>query len=284
MFIKPLKKSMIFSVWEVEVGSKHLSKIKGGRLAEYFFPAKVVSLIISDVVGDKLDIIASGPTTPDPSTFKDAKKILSKYDLVDRAPREVIEYIEDGIKGEASETPKRLKNAHNYIIGCNKGALEAMREKAESMKLKPFIVSPEVVGDPEIEAKKIVEKIIKGKYSKYNTLILGGETTPKLPKKYGQGGRNQHFVAATLLALRKYSNKWVMSSVGTDGCDYLPSVAGAVIDSESFKLAKKNKIKIDQYIKSFDTNTMFKKLGNSLVKTGSTGTNVGDIMIYIYHK
>ncbi|MDY6959905.1 MAG: glycerate kinase, partial [Halobacteriota archaeon] len=220
-------------IHEINAVRKHLSGIKGGRLGQFFSPCKVTSLVLSDVIGNNLDIIASGPTTPDSSTFSDAYNVLEKYNLVSIAPGSVTSLLRMGLDGEIEETPKRLDNCNNYIIGDNRLALEAMSAKAEEMGHSPFIITSEQKGDPALIAKQRANEIIKNKYEGYDVILLGGETTPKLPSNPGRGGRNQHYVAASLPAMDTFEKDWALASVGTDGSDYLEDVAGAIVDNDS---------------------------------------------------
>lgn len=269
------------AIQEINAVRKHLSKIKGGRLGKFYSPAQVVSLIISDVVGNDLDTIASGPTVPDSSTFFDAYHVLKKYKLLSAAPPPIVDYLESGCAGNIEETPKKLDNCHNFIIGDNRLALEAMASKAKKHGFKPYIVTAEQTGDPTEMAKLRAEEILNWKYKDYNVILVGGETTPQLPGNHGKGGRNQHFAAVSMAALKDYSGEWVMTSVGTDGSDYLEDIAGAIVDENSLNTARSKKIEIETYLDRYDSNTLLEKIGNSLIKTGNTGTNVGDIAIYI---
>ncbi len=267
-------------IQEINIIRKHLSMIKGGQLGKFFAPAKVISLVISDVVGNDLASIASGPTVPDISTFKDAYNILTKYKLINKIPKNAKKYLIKGIKNEVEDTPKELINCHNFLIGHNQIALSAMKKKAKKLGFKPLIITAEQIGDSAKIAKKRASEIIKGKYNKYNVLLLGGETTPTLPKKHGQGGRNQHFIGVSMLAMKKIVNSWAVASINTDGADFLPNVAGAIIDNTTFQKVQTKKINIQFYLKRYDSYSLFNKIGNSLIKTGYTGTNVGDIIIY----
>jgi glycerate-2-kinase len=231
-------------------------------------------------MGDKMEVIGSGPTVPDPSTFKDAVYVLLKYKIIDKVPKRVREYILLGAKGGALETPKQLNNADNYIIGNNLSSLEKMAHRAKSLGLKPIIVSSEVRGDPNVMAYNAVRHILQDKFAGYDVLLYAGETNPSLPEKYGRGGRNQQFVAASMLALGHLKCKWAMASVSTDGIDYDLDVAGAIVDSESLEEAEVKGIKIAPYVRTYDTYNLFKKMGASHIRTGSTGTNVADIMVY----
>lgn len=266
---------------EINTVRKHLSKIKGGGLGKHFEPARVVSLIISDVIGNNMDVIASGPTSPDSSTFHDAYSVLEKYNLISKIPGTALDYLDLGRKGQVPETPKTLDNCRNYVIGDNMLALDAMAEKANDLGLKPIIVTSEQKGDTAVAARMRAEEIIGEKYSDYNVVILGGETTPTLPQDHGKGGRNQHYAAVSLHYMKDCSGEWIVASTGTDGSDYLPDVAGAIIDSQSLEMAISKGIDVSSHIERFDSNTLFTKMGSSLIITENTGTNVGDIIVYI---
>ncbi len=266
-------------IHEINTVRKHLSMIKGGRLCEHFAPATVVSLILSDVIGNNLDVIASGPTSPDSSSFADARSVLEKYNLAGACPASVNSYLERGCRGEIPDTPKNLDTCRNYIIGDNRLTLEAMAEKARESGLRPVIVTSEQKGETGLAARLRAKEIIEGTYSGYNAIILGGETTLVLPVNPGKGGRNQHYAAVSLLALKDYPGNWTLASVGTDGSDYLPDIAGAIVDNHS--LITSNSPDIQSYIERYDSYNLLKEIGHSLIVTGSTGTNVGDIIVYL---
>jgi glycerate 2-kinase len=266
---------------EINTVRKHLSRVKGGGLGEFFSPARVISLILSDVVGNDLATIASGPTTPDPSTFADAYEVLKKYDLIAKAPQSVVDFIEKGKRGGTPETPKTLNNCRNYIIGDNGLALEAMAAKAKELGFSPHIITSQQTGDTTEVARTRAREMMDNKYAGYNALLIGGETTIKLPPRVGRGGRNQHYAAASLLAMADYPKGWTIASVGTDGSDFIPDVAGAIVDRGSLEMAKDKELDIADYIKRCDSYTLLKNIGNSLIVTGDTGTNVGDVIVYL---
>ncbi len=267
------------AIHEINTVRKHLSMIKGGRLCEHFSPATVVSLILSDVIGNNLDVIASGPTSPDSSSFTDARSVLEKYNLAGACPASVNGYLERGCRGEIPDTPKNLDTCRNYIVGDNRLALEAMAVKARKSGLRPLIVTSEQKGEPGLAARQRAKEIIEGMYAGYNAIILGGETTPVLPKNPGKGGRNQHYAAVSLLEMKEYPGDWTLASVGTDGSDYLPDIAGAIVDNHSLETS--NSPDIQSYIERYDSYNLLKEIGHSLIVTGSTGTNVGDIIVYL---
>jgi len=266
---------------EINTVRKHLSQTKGGRLGSFYAPATVISLILSDVIGNDLSAIASGPTFPDRSTFSDACNVLKRYDILTKAPESVTDFLAKGSRGEVAETPKTLNNCHNYIIGDNTLALKAMANKARELGLKPYIISARQKGDAATVARLRAKEVLGGKYAGYNTLLIGGETTVKLPTHAGKGGRNQHYVAVSMLAMASYPGNWLVASVGTDGSDFLPDVAGAIVDQDSSGTAQTRGIDAKACIESFDNNTLLEKIGNSLIVTGDTGTNVGDVILYL---
>ena len=259
---------------------KHLSKTKGGGLGNFYSPATVVSLILSDVIGNNLDVIASGLTCPDSTTFSDAYEVLERYDLLSEVPEGAIDFLRKGCHGEVEETPKTLANCHNYIIGDNTLALEAMAEKASEMGFTPYIVTAEQKGDTTVMAQLRAKEILSAKYAGYDVVLIGGETTPKLPGAAGKGGRNQHYAAVSMLAMAGYAGEWVVASIGTDGSDFLPDVAGAMVDNNSLDSARARGIDVKSYLSRYDSNTLLKRIGDSLIVTGNTGTNVGDVILY----
>jgi glycerate 2-kinase len=267
---------------EINAVRKHLSRTKGGRLAQYFAPARIISLILSDVIGNNLSVIASGPTFPDSSTYQEAFTILKKYYLLDKVPKDVISILESGCRGEIAETPKSLNNATYYIIGDNRMALEAMAEKARQLGFAPLTVTSEQTGETTDVARQRAREIFGGNYKGYDALLIGGETTPELPIKAGRGGRNQHYAAVTLEQFMHYSRDWLSASIGTDGSDFIPEVAGAIVDRQTLRTIESKKVDLKNYLDRYDSYTLLDYIGNSLVITGNTHTNVGDIILYLF--
>jgi glycerate 2-kinase len=266
---------------EINTVRKHLSQVKGGKLGQFFSPARVVSIIISDVIGNDLSVIASGPTCDDFSAFDDAYKVISRHQLKNKIPPNVFSYIQKGRKAQIPNTLIDSNNCHNYIIGDNSIALRAMVRKAKRMGLNPNIITTEMHGETTAVSMTIAKNILNSKYKGSDVILLGGETTPKLPPDAGKGGRNQHYAAVSLLAMRKCIGEWAVASIGTDGSDYLPDVAGAIVDKHSLWIADDKNVNIRDYIDRYDSYNLFENIGNSLVITGDTGTNVGDIIVYI---
>ena len=149
------------------------------------------------------------------------------------------------------------------------------------MRLAPCIVTGQQQGDVNAVAVARAEELLNMKYAEYNAILIGGETTMTLPSSSGRGGRNQHYAAVSMLAMEKYQSEWVVASVGTDGSDFLPDVAGAMVDQNSLDIARNKGIDVKSYIETCDSNTLLDQIGNSLIITGDTGTNVGDVIIYL---
>jgi glycerate-2-kinase len=206
-------------------------------------------------------------------------EVLRTYDLVARMPRAVVEYLETGAEGAHEDTPKTLGNCHNFIIGDNMLALEAMKKRAEDLGLRPYIVTAEQKGEPAEVAKTRACEILTGRYAGFDVLLSGGETTPTLPPNHGKGGRNQHYAAVSMLALKDYPRRWVVASVGTDGSDFLPDVAGAIVDETTLqRLAGAD---AQAYVDRYDAYGLLSRTGDSLIRTGNTGTNVGDVIVHV---
>jgi glycerate 2-kinase len=269
------------SISEINCIRKHLSRTKGGQLGRYFAPATVLSIILSDVIGNDLSVIASGPTYPDPSTFSDALRVLRKYGLADSAPGGVMSYLNRGSTGDNPETPVALDNCRNFIIGDLRVALTAMTDKAEMLGLHPFLVSAGQSGETSEAARLRAQEILQGKYQGFDTLVLGGETTPRLPPVHGKGGRNQQYAAASLLEMQGYPGDWTLASVGTDGSDFIAETAGAIVDQSTAAELASRGANVADHVARYDSYTLFDRTSDILVKTGNTGTNVGDVVVYL---
>jgi len=266
---------------EVNCIRKHLSKTKGGRLGSFFAPATVVSLILSDVIGNDLSVIASAPTYPDASTFADAIRVLEKYDIQASVPARVRSYLEQGQLGKVPETAKSLVNCWNFVIGDLSLALSAMKRKALELGLSPVVVTNRQTGETGKAVRSMAKKILSGKYSGSNALLVGGETTPVVPADHGKGGRNQHYAAVSLVEMKDYRWPWTMASIGTDGSDFLPDVAGAIVDESTLPRLAAKGANPQEYIQRYDSYGLLVQTGDCLVQTGNTGTNVGDVTVYI---
>lgn len=265
---------------EVNAVRKHLSQIKGGFLAKATYPAKTINLVISDVLGDDLSVIASGPFSPDNSTFNDAVSVLKKYNLWTQIPADVRKFLE---KSEI-ETPKPgseiFKNVKSVILANHKTAAEESVQIAEKMGIECFILDSNLHGECKKQAHNILKKI----NDRDVLYILAGETTVNV-KGDGCGGRNQEFVLAFLKEITKNPKNWrnfVVASVGTDGVDgFCPEkIAGAIASKQTLKRAEDKKLSIEKYLNNNDSYNFFNKT-DGLIKTGPTGTNLGDIILIV---
>lgn len=272
-------------IQEINTVRKHLSGIKGGQLVRHCNGARVFSLIISDVPGDDLEVIASGPTVADPSTFHDAYAILARYNLLPQLPQNVRLHIEKGRNREIEETPKPgdplFSNTVNKIIGNNSGAIGAAAKKATALGYHTHIIPGLITGDAETAARKLVASALNYKGPRPACIIQGGETTVKVTGQ-GKGGRNQHFALAALIELYKSNRpgKICILSGGTDGTDGPTDAAGAVIDQDTLAVVANNNLDMEAALDNQDAYHFFQHT-NSLVKTGPTQTNVMDLMLAI---
>ncbi len=252
---------------EMNTVRKHLSLARGGYLAQYAYPARIVSLIFSDVPGNDPEFIASGPTVPDTTTISDAEKILEKYNIWKKYATTPITLI------ETPKDPKIFKNVRNILIDSNIVALKAMEGKAESLGYKAKIMEENFSGEAREVAKKILKDLNK-KYEK-SVLLYGGESTVTMRGK-GQGGRNQELALSALAGMKSGQ---LITSVATDGHDNSDH-AGAIADEETKRHAQDSGLGAEDYLNDNDSYNFFKKTGDFL-STGNTGSNVSDIIIAI---
>ncbi len=275
------------TIHEINTIRKHISKIKGGRLAKAAYPATMVSLILSDVVGDDLDVIASGPSVPDPSTFEECMEIFKKYKITKNIPKAVVSHIRKGDSGKVSETPKEgdraFKNTYNLIIAGNMEAINAARIEAEKTGYNILVLSSMIEGETRDVAKvhtAIAREILKtgNPLPPPACILSGGETTVSITGS-GLGGRNQEFVLAAAIDIAERINIVVLSG-GTDGGDGPTDAAGAIADTNTFKRAESMGLNPLYFLLNNDSYHFFKPLDDLLI-TGPTNTNVMDLRIII---
>jgi len=271
---------------EINAVRKHLSRVKGGQLASIAHPATLVSLLLSDVVGDPPDVIASGPTVPDPSTFNDALSVLLKYNLTDVVEAEITEHLLKGISGLVPETPKAgskiLEAVYTRLIGTNVVALRAASQKAETLGFESHIVDDRLTGDVLHVAGIVAGKALEFKRDRNKKkpvcLLFGGEPTIKV-EKGGSGGRNQHLALLVSVMIRDVEGITILSA-GTDGTDGPTRAAGAVVDGNTYSRAVGNGNDPEDYLRNFDSFSFFEKEGGHII-TGPTMTNVMDIIVVL---
>jgi hydroxypyruvate reductase/glycerate 2-kinase len=266
---------------------KHLSRVKGGRLAEGFRGALLLSLIISDVVGDPLDVIASGPTAPDPTTFAAALGVLDRYRVRERVPSGVLRHLERGAAGEVPETPKAVPaNVVNRVIGSNRVALDAAGRRAGQLGYGVLDLGAFVEGETRHVATAVAGLVRSVRRDGVPVappacVLIGGETTVTLGHSPGKGGRNQEFVLAVIAALGEAGLEGVtVLSGGTDGEDGPTDAAGAVGDAETLSIMEEHELSADDYLRRHDTHHLFDRVGG-LIRTGLTGTNVMDVRVIL---
>lgn len=276
---------------EINCVRKHLSRIKGGRLARMIYPAVSLNFILSDVVGDRLDSIASGPTTFDNTSFCDMHEIIKKYDISESIPGNVRKISDSGLNNALEDTPKQgdavFERVNNILIGTNYQSLVAAKARAEAFGFNTVILSSQVIGEA-CEAAKVLCGIAKDarKYEllgkKPFCIIAGGETTVTL-RGNGKGGRNQEMALSFLSEIEKDpegTEGISFLSGATDGNDGPTDAAGAFACNEILESANKEKLSVSEYLKNNDSYHFFDKTG-FLLKTGPTNTNVCDLQIML---
>lgn len=281
------------AIEELNAVRKHLSRIKGGRLAGIAGSSKIASLILSDVIGDPLHVIASGPTSPDETTFRDALKVIDKYGLTVAMPPPIMNVLREGLAGKISETPKKenpfFHNVENIIIGSNRMAMETARTSAQKVGLDVILQSRYVQGEArEVSRKMALDALAKRGSMKRGgstetkrgqlCIISGGETTVTV-KGHGIGGRNMELALAFAIEIEGTTGITLLSA-GTDGTDGPTDAAGAVVDGKTISLARQKGLAPEGYLENNDSYTFFKETGD-LLFTGPTGTNVMDIQIVL---
>jgi hydroxypyruvate reductase len=272
---------------EINTIRKHISRMKGGWLTRWAYPSTVIGFILSDVVGDQLDVIGSGPTVPDPSTFEEAWEILKKYDLFNEIAPSIQKHLILGKEGKVEETPKPgdvvFERVYNSLIGSNILALRAAEKEATSLGLNTLILSSSIEGETR-EASRFHTAIAKEVISSGNPIpkpaciLSGGETTVTIKGK-GLGGRNQEFALAGALEISGIE-KVVLLSGGTDGTDGPTDASGAMVDHTTVHRAKSMGLDPKAHLENNDAYPFFQKLGDLLI-TGPTHTNVMDVRILL---
>jgi len=277
------------TIHEINAVRKHLSQIKGGQMARWAAPALVVNLMLSDVVGDDMDTIASGPFVPDRSTFEEAAVILAKYKLMKKVPAAVRNYLKKGLTGQVPETPQVgdpvFDRVVNLVVASNFLALQEAQAEAKARGYRPLILSSSIQGETREVARVHVAIAREVRSSGHPIkppacLISGGETTVTLKtKNTGLGGRNQEFALAAALDLNALEGVLIFSA-GTDGTDGPTDAAGAMADGTTCARAGQAGLSPQKHLLDHDAYPFFEKLGD-LVKTGPTRTNVMDVRLIL---
>jgi len=275
------------TIGELNAIRKHLSLVKGGGLARLLYPARVITLILSDVVGDDATVIASGPTAPDPTTFRDCLEILNRYKIRERVSFRIREHLEQGMGGMIPETPDGsdpiFQKIRNIVIGNNRVALMGAAEKARDSGYKTIILSDRVTGDTrrsaELHCALAMELSGASRYGKKPICLLSGGETTVLVKGSGRGGRNTEFVLASAREIAGKQGITILSG-GTDGIDSETPAAGAICDGTTLARGEEFGLDAAEVLERNDSYTYFQTLDDLLI-TGPTGTNVMDLRIIL---
>jgi hydroxypyruvate reductase len=259
---------------------KHLSSIKGGRLAEAS-AARTLTLAISDVVGDDLSVIGSGPTVADASTFADALGVIDAHGGRDRFPPSVVSRLAAGARGELPETPKTLAGRAGVarVIGSRHDAMAGAAKEARARGYSVRVIDGAVVGEARIAALECLSGVVAPMDGTPECLISSGETTVRVIGR-GRGGRNQEFALAVVDSIGRLPALAALASVGTDGIDGPTDAAGALVDSSTARRAQEAGLATGRFLDDNDAYAFFQALGD-LIHTGPTGTNVGDLQVIL---
>ncbi len=279
-------------IHEVNGVRKHLDRMKGGGLAQQAAPAQVISLVLSDVVGNPLDVIASGPTTPDPTTFADVAHILARYQLTDRVPAAVRERVQAGQRGEVPDTPPHndpiFARVQQVIIGSNEQAAAAALHAAQREGYHTLLLTTHAQGEAQVVGRLLASILrematsggtaagIPAPLSRPACIVIGGETTVTLGDSPGRGGRNQELALAAVRELDGLEQV-ALVTLATDGNDGPTDAAGAVVTGETLARAGQHGLDPDASLQHHDAYTFFAALGD-LLQPGMTATNVNDLV------
>jgi len=274
---------------EINTIRKHLSQLKGGNLSRAAYPAQVVSLILSDVVGNPLDVIASGPTVPDSSSFAQAYEILERYELVDELPMPIVDHLRRGKDGQIPETPKKddpvFARTHNLIIASNEIAARAAVERAQEAGFNTSLLSTYVEGEAREVARvfaAIAKEILHSDQpvGRPACVVAGGETTVTI-RGEGKGGRNQELALAAAIELDGLDDAMIVA-LATDGTDGPTDAAGAIAEGSTLRRARAENLSARDYLANNDSYRFFEQLDDLLI-TGPTNTNVNDLtFIFVF--
>jgi glycerate 2-kinase len=273
------------SINEINSLRKHLDNLKGGGLARLVAPAKLVTLVLSDVVNDPLDVIASGPTVPDPSTYRDALGVLERYGIATKVPNRIIDFLRAGMQGKHPDTPKPgdalFDCVYNVVVGSNRLAAEAAARQAQLEGFHPMLLTTSLQGEAS-QVGRILSAIAKEVIISGNPvqrpacLLAGGETTVTVHGN-GTGGRNQELALGAVEDLAGLHEVAIVT-LATDGGDGPTDAAGAVVSGETLKRAQSIGLSPADFLARNDAYHFFAKLGD-LLQPGPTQTNVNDLAL-----
>jgi glycerate 2-kinase len=273
-------------IGELNAVRKHLSRIKGGQLMKHLSPATSLSLLLSDVLGDRLDVIASGPTAPDESTFGDAVAIVEKYRLIETIPRRALIHLQEGVAGAIPETPKATSGVfalgETIIVANLVMALDAARREAEQRGFRSVLLPEPIIGEAREAGRYLARKALAFKAARQNNsplcIISGGETTVTVRGK-GRGGRNMELALSFAREIER-ENGIALLSAGTDGNDGPTDSAGALADGTTIARGRQRGLDPERTLDDNDSWNFFHRAGGLFI-TGPTGTNVMDLQLII---
>jgi glycerate 2-kinase len=274
---------------ELNTVRKHLSRLKGGGLARAAAPARVAALALSDVVGDDLSTIASGPTVPDPSTFADALRVLRERGVLETMPRAVRRHLEAGARGEIAETPKpgdrTFRRVRTHVIGSNRLSVEAAAREARRQGFRALVLTTRLEGESREVARALVailrECVDSGRPAALPVCLLAGGETTVTVRGEGRGGRNQEMAVAAVRPLSAFPVHAVMAALATDGIDGASEAAGGIADRMSLERATLLGLAPPESFLSANDSTGFLAPLGDLIVTGPTGTNVVDLAVLL---
>ena len=259
---------------------KKLSKVKGGKLAQYFSPTPIIALLLSDVADNDISVIASGPFTRDEDSFQQSIELLSRYEIEGRVPRGILSFLHSH---EGELTPSgNTNNVEHIILADNRHALNEIRDISIRQGID-VVMRNGVMGETKEVAADICSEIRSREIHRPTLFLYGGETTVTLPRKHGTGGRNQEFVSTCLNEVRRapFNSSWCVLSIGTDGVDYIDESSGGIVDGASLDQVIANGVDLDDYLDNHNSYHLLELLNSNITVDGTTGTNVGDIMMFL---
>jgi glycerate-2-kinase len=285
------------SIHEINAIRKHISQLKGGNLAKIVYKnsgAQLISLIISDVVGNDLDVIASGPTVPDSSTYRDAMDVLEKYEILTEIPQSINNHIKEGLEDSKLETPKDgdpcFDNVHNYLIGSVESAIPDVTRYLNNQSYQTYYFSNQISGEAKEFGKDLFKKVeayiqkMKKKDINKLALLASGELTVTVTGD-GIGGRNQEMLLSFVTAgmEKQISSDFLIIGANLDGIEGNSEAMGGLVDSKVIQLTKSLKLNPTEYLKRNNSNEFFQQVNTEII-TGPTGCNVNDLVIILLRK
>ena len=268
------------NVHEMTAVKKKVSAVKGGKLARYFAPTPVIVLVLSDVVDNDVSVIASGPFSVDEGSFQQSIDLLMEYEIADKVPSNIMGFLQENV---GRDGPCEISlNVDHAILADNNTALAAIRDLSTRQGID-VVMQTGLQGEAKEVAADICSNIQRHKISKATLFLYGGETTVSLPETHGDGGRNQEFVVACLNHLKRtpFSDNWCLLAIGTDGVDFIDDSCGGIIDHSSLENVISNGIDLGAYLEKHDSFHLLERLHSTITVDGTTGTNVGDIMMVL---